>query len=268
MVVNIVSLLEKLGFSTYEAKSYLALLKENPSSAYQIAKQAAIPSSKIYGVLEKLKREALVIEFQEKGKKSYQALSADQLIKNLRQNYNSILDKLAELLPKWEEKAALSAIWNLDQEKTVIEKLKQMITGSQKELLLSLWPQEYYKIHNELEEVQNRGNKIAMVHFGKLDSQIQQSFYHPLEDVLSAEKGGRFLLCLSDGQEALTAFFSRQNSEGAYSRNKGFVMMAEDYIKHDIYLTRLVRDFNPELIQYYGERYQRLRNIFSSEERG
>ena len=40
--------LTQLGFSEYEARTYTALLKENPLTAYEIAKFSEIPTSKIY----------------------------------------------------------------------------------------------------------------------------------------------------------------------------------------------------------------------------
>ena len=49
MVVNsamdtAISKLARLGFTNYEAKAYTALLKENPLTAYEIAKNSGIPS--------------------------------------------------------------------------------------------------------------------------------------------------------------------------------------------------------------------------------
>ncbi|WP_312432360.1 helix-turn-helix domain-containing protein [Lacrimispora sp.] len=40
--------LTQFGFSTYEAKAYLALLQKNPAIGYEVSKIAKIPTAKIY----------------------------------------------------------------------------------------------------------------------------------------------------------------------------------------------------------------------------
>ena len=40
-----IQLIQQLGFSAYEAKAYTALLACQPASAYELARQAAIPSA-------------------------------------------------------------------------------------------------------------------------------------------------------------------------------------------------------------------------------
>jgi hypothetical protein len=46
--------LNAIGFTEYEAKVYLALLKEHPSTGYQISKMAGIPRSMVYEALGRL----------------------------------------------------------------------------------------------------------------------------------------------------------------------------------------------------------------------
>ncbi len=53
--------------------------------------------------------------------------------------------------------------------------------------------------------------------------------------------------------------------EGAWSMNRGFVMMAEDYIKHDVYIMKIVGRFSGLLRKKFGSRYEKLRDIFKDE---
>ena len=62
-----------------------------------------------------------------------------------------------------------------------------------------------------------------------------------------------------------TVFKGRQ-VEGAWSKNLGFVTLAEDYIKHDIYIMKIIERFKDMLIARFGENYHRLRDIFKDEE--
>ena len=63
----------------------------------------------------------------------------------------------------------------------------------------------------------------------------------------------------------ISADFSAQ---GAWSASAGFVLLAEDYIKHDIYIMKIVRRFDGELTARFGAGYAKLRDIFSDEEVG
>jgi HTH-type transcriptional regulator, sugar sensing transcriptional regulator len=53
--------------------------------------------------------------------------------------------------------------------------------------------------------------------------------------------------------------------DGAWSRNESFVTVAEDYVKHDVYITKVTRFLGPEVVARFGENYSRLRDVFNSE---
>ncbi|MBW2364395.1 MAG: hypothetical protein JRF25_04815 [Deltaproteobacteria bacterium] len=96
-----------------------------------------------------------------------------------------------------------------------------------------------------------------------------QIFKHPIEDTIYNEKGGRGFVIIADSKEALMAtVFEENRVEGAWSVNKGFVTLAEDYVKHDIYIMKIVRRFDRQLIERFGENYVKLRDIFNDEETG
>lgn len=46
--------LQKLGFSPYECKAYVGLLKNSPVTGYEVSKRTGVPRSMIYEVLGKL----------------------------------------------------------------------------------------------------------------------------------------------------------------------------------------------------------------------
>ena len=60
--------------------------------------------------------------------------------------------------------------------------------------------------------------------------------------------------------------FSKDEVDGAWSKNRGFVTLAEDYIKHDIYIMKIVRRYDEALISTFGKGYTMLRDIFSDKE--
>ncbi|HDL19432.1 MAG TPA: TrmB family transcriptional regulator, partial [Bacteroidetes bacterium] len=47
MLGYLIELMKQLGFTNYEAKTYLYLLKNNPATRYELSKYSAVPRSAI-----------------------------------------------------------------------------------------------------------------------------------------------------------------------------------------------------------------------------
>ena len=45
---------KELGFTVYEAKTYVALLQNSPVTRYELSKNSGVPRSAIYGVIQQL----------------------------------------------------------------------------------------------------------------------------------------------------------------------------------------------------------------------
>jgi len=267
MVVNIVSNLTTIGFSEYEARAFAALSQRNPATAYEVAKSSGIPSSKIYEVLFKLRERGIVTELAENSKKRYIPIDPHEFIETYRTHFEITLNTLSTEFANIYDKQDVSYIWNITDYTSFIQRARRMISKASDHLLVSTWRQEASELHDELSHGDRRGIKIAVVHFGKPEIALGQIFQHPIEDTLYQEKGGRGFSMVADSKEALTCSIYRDNTlEGAWSKNHGFVTLAEDYIKHDIYIMKIVRRFDQMLIYKFGTGYSRLRDVFSDSE--
>ena len=125
--------------------------------------------------------------------------------------------------------------------------------------VISAWGDEVKALAGSLSEREGKV-PMALVHFGTPTISFGQTYEHPIADTLYAERGGRGFSLVADGRIALVAtFFEDGHVEGAWSKNPGFVLLAEDYIKHDIYIMKIVRRFNQELEGKFGPGYAALR---------
>ncbi len=263
MVVNIIEQLRETGLSDYEARAYMTLLEEHPLTAYECAGQAGIPTSKIYGVIRKLEERELVLELVEKNKKRYIPQDPEEYISSYRFRMEKVLKTLSSELKTPRPKKEVSYVWNLTDRNTFLERAEKMISRSRKTVLISLWGEELSELAPLLKKRENEGIRTAVVHFGPSSIKGSNIFEHPIQDTLYQEKGGRGFTLVCDGEEALSGTFSENSTDGAWSRSKGFVTLAEDYIKHDIYIMKIVQRFDRELTDCYGEGYALLRDIFS-----
>jgi sugar-specific transcriptional regulator TrmB len=268
VVNNIKEALQAVGFSEYEARAYVSALVLKAGSAYEIARDAKIPTSKIYETIARLKEKRLLFEAAQGGKKKYVPLSGEEFLAQARSLSEKRFEALARDLEGLPAGGDVSFIWNIAEYDVLVEKSNRLVREAKESILLSLWPEEFERIFVELVKSEKRGVKIAIIHFGEQPKQrVGTLFPHPIEDTLYAERGGRGFTLVADSRTAVMGtMFQAGGVEGAWSANRGFVLLAEDYLKHDIYIMKIVERFDRELVRRFGKNYAKLRDIYSDRE--
>ncbi len=270
MVVN--STIEKLislGFSEYEARAYFELVRNNPATAYEIARSSGIPTSKIYEVLARLAEKGVVLITGSEDRKRYIPVPVNEFIESRKRKMSTLLDSIRDDLSALNGESDVSYLWNIKEYDYLIEKASRMITEAQTTLLVSGWRDEIEKLAGILHEKDKEGVRIATVYFGGSEPDLRagQVFQHPIEDTIYNERGGRGLVIIADDTVALMGtVLPEGRCEGAWSMNSGFITLAADYIKHDIYIMKIVRRFDDLLIRHFGQNYFKLRDVFHDEE--
>lgn len=260
-----ISRLSRLGFTNYEAKAYTALLKENPLTAYEIAKKSGIPSSKIYEVIRKLENRNTVQSIHSKNSKLFIPLSPDEFVQNFRLTVEDNLQVVSNALKGFKVGIDTSYTWHINSYDDIMVRAERMIRTARNTVLLLTWPDELSRITNTLHEALKQHVKIAIVHYGATNIKIGQIYQHPLNDTIYAEKGVRGFTLVTDSREALIGKLKDEHTEAIWSMNEVFVMNAEDYLRHDIYMIKILRRFNPILKETFGEKYEGLVNIYDDE---
>lgn len=266
---DMVSKLSELGFSGYEAKAYIALITEQPSTAYEIAKLSGIPTSKIYEVLGKLLEKRIIYPLNEEKNqtKRYIPLDPEEVLNHYMSNIKGLVGSLKKDFHKLSKPQEFRNIWDISEYTHLLDKAQRMIDSSKKILLISLWPEELDSLEKNLRAAEERGVQIALVHFGQPKKWVGQVYHHPIEDTLYTEQGGRGFVLVVDSYQVLMGTISQNGqTEGACSQNKGFVSLAENYLKHDVYITKIIKRFEKDLIKVFGKNYVMLRNVFKDEE--
>ncbi|HIG42161.1 MAG TPA: TrmB family transcriptional regulator [Gammaproteobacteria bacterium] len=268
-----IALIQQMGFTAYEAKAYLGLLSCQPASAYEVAKRSTVPTSKIYETLNKLVSKGVVQPTSSETKQSsgkrgqhYVALSPEDFSRQIQETALSQTRELLPLLELVHDSPGGDYIWPLTTRGQIVAKASEMIRQTRSSLLVSCWPEELSWLEQDLREAENQGAKIALVHFGPPTQTIGATYHHPVEKTLYEEKGGRGLTLVADSQVVLIANFRKIGSiDAAWSKTQAFVTVAEDYIKHDVYITKVTRFLNKEMLARFGANYEKLRDVFNAE---
>lgn len=234
-VNEIVFKLQQLGFSSYEAKAYYALLQKHPAHGYEVSKVAQIPPSKIYETLARLKSKGAVLDSNSDPVR-YIPVSPEVLLPRLKQGYVSVVEDLESRLQQVKPFPEVDLTWNLGDYKTVLDKIIELIDGASHTLLLSVWPDEAALIREFTAAAEKRGVDIIAGVFGDCPPVSKKTVN--LESCgYSSEKrlGKRLSVAVGDSREVVIGEIAGESSQGVWTTAPGIVLVAKEYIKHDIW---------------------------------
>jgi len=242
---SVLAHLQNLNFTQYESKAYLALLKQGGISGYELAKKSGIPASKIYQVLNRLIEKEVVIALDSEPVK-YTPVPPAEVLYRLRADFMYTLDtvspKLSELYRH--QHSSDNYIWNVSGRPAIINKVNDFINEAVKKIHLSVWDEEIAEIEDSLKQARRRKISIAIVHYGEKKLNIGLEFRHGREHIIRRQRGARRIALEVDEQKVILAHFLEDGSCNAvWTTNKGLVLLAKDYIIHDIYTIRMAEKF-------------------------
>jgi len=254
-----------LGLSENEARAYIALLSENPLTAYEVAKKSGIPSSKIYEVMRKLDNRSMVQSIHGERSKGYVPVPPDEFINNYRSDLEESLETLNSELSDLKTGIDTSYTWHIKDYEGLLFKARRMINTAETSLLMQLWPDEMESLYTVIEHAEARGVKIAILHYGATNLKVGQVYKHPIEGSIFTENNSRGFALVADSKEALLGKVSESSLDMIWSMNEGFVLMTEDYIRHDIYFIKTARRFAPLLKARFGDNFEKLRDVYNDD---
>jgi sugar-specific transcriptional regulator TrmB len=205
--------LVEIGFTEYEAKAYVALLRLGPASGYQVAKESGVPRSTIYEILAKLVVRGAVLTQSFAEQVRYAPVPPDRLLGRIRRELEGNLDALDHELKGMAGSAAPPGnTWNLSGRNNLFSYARQMIEGAQKEVALLVGDDdELDQLSPQLQEAWARGMALVVISPTPYDAGDVPVMAHSLGPGLRQILGHGFTLVV-DGREALMGEVDRSQS--------------------------------------------------------
>ena len=100
---DIIQKLQSLGFSQYEAKAYVSLVRQGPTSAYQVSKESGIPRARIYEILNGLQEEGIVLKEEINDSIQYSPLPVDVFLESVQSKWNNTYQSVSQTLKQFEK---------------------------------------------------------------------------------------------------------------------------------------------------------------------
>jgi len=260
-------ILENLGFSSYQSKAFLALLRRHPMNGYELSKLSGIPTSKIYGVLAELKNGGFVVSDESSRPLRYDPIPLDDLSRKLRSAYDSAIGYLEEELRRVAPLPDLALSWNLADYGSVLGKISELLGRAEASAMLSVWPEELELLRADIEGARARGVKLVVGTFGKAEG------LGPLALDISGcggssrrRIGSRLTVAAADMSEVvISEIVDEERTVGLWTRSREIALVAREYMRHDIWGRALIDELGEEAFKALCQQSELLSYLIDNE---
>ena len=239
--------LVKIGFSEYEAKAYLALLRESPVTGYQLSKQSGVPRSMIYEVLGKLTARGAAMTLRKGGSTQYAPVPAVEFLDQLHRDHKELVVSLKDDLAVLTSAPDLEYVWNIEGPENVMAKAEEMIRQAKTRIYLALLPATFSDLQPALEKAIRRRVKVVIYTTGDLTLPDAQVVVAPVFEDAYDRVEGLMLILVIDGEEVLIGEqMTATQARASWTSSPLLVFIAEHHLRTDPYL--------PQILALLGDR--------------
>lgn len=256
--------LQDLGLNDYEARAYIALLRLQPATAYEVSKEANLPKANSYTVLESLSKKEAVQPVSE-GPVRYMAVPPERLFDSIAEKTARRCDRVKEGLSKLAEAPRHEYVWSINGAEAVSERIHQMIRDARDHVWIKASEDSIEPYRNSLRDAADRGVEILIILFG---ADPQRFRFGSRTKVWLHEGNGvpvgnsPFLITMTrDFEEALLAEV-RDQTYGSYTRSRPLVTVADTLIRHEIYFAEIFEVMGEEIQERFGPALFELRQKY------
>ncbi|WP_422368687.1 TrmB family transcriptional regulator [Pelagibius sp.] len=256
--------LQVLGFSSYEARVYVALLHTNPATAYELSKVADIPRANVYGALTSLSTK-MAVQLIGQRPARYIPVDPGDLMRRIARETSGRCDEVAAKLSKLDTTESHHYVLDIAGRKHIQAKTNEIIASARDRIYLKA-SQDVLEPHRAaLCDAAEHGVRVFIVLFGDDPDRyrVGPSVTVHLHEGDGERRGvaDNLLTIAADGTQALTANVSG-DFYGVHTQSPPVVSMAETVIRHDLYLAEFFTALRPEIEANFGPRLSELRARF------
>ena len=198
---DLVQKLKDLGFNSYEAKVYLALLKKYPATGYEVSQIADIPQSRAYDALKSLVNEKIAIISEGKPQK-YSPLAPKELTQRFKRKITSTIEFLDKKLPNVKEDYS-EPIHSITGYENNISKLKEVIKNAKNSIYIEIWNEDFKLLENTLREAYDKGVDLKIVGLNSIKTNFGMIYNHEGAREIENAIGSRLIYLVIDNIEGI-----------------------------------------------------------------
>lgn len=195
-----------------------------------------MPPSKIYETLQKLKNRGAVIDSQTQPTLYLPvepAIFFRRIQAETEKTIESLVDDLSDLSPA----QSFQVTWNLASATRINEKLIEIISAATHSVYASVWPEQIDSLNSVLTDAMSRGVHVVVATFGDCQPAANES-YNLESCAVNVQARTKAKLCtvVTDDKEVVIGELTddSETSKGVWTQTRSVVLVAKEYIRHDI----------------------------------
>lgn len=236
----VIRALRASGMSLYEARIYLGLVQHGPQNGNELSKAAGVPSSKVYALLDKMAQEGIVHAIRKGSTTEFVCISPRELVERLRQQFNEPIDFLDQTLPKLATFEPASEVFVMTGRPAILENCRYLLNGAERDVSISIWPDEYRELADAFEATEARGVQIFGMFYGQELPTAGSWLAHSYQEIVAGRIHGRILTVVADREEAIVAHLPEHGEpSGVRTRSPALTLITQEYLHHDYVLQRM-----------------------------
>jgi sugar-specific transcriptional regulator TrmB len=254
---NLIDKLKELGFNSYEAKVYLALLKHHPATGYEISKESGVPQARAYDTLKALETRNVVVAIGGKPV-TYMPVRPDELLDRWERSFQGSIRYLRDALPSLADETVEPVI-NMRGQESIFKHALEMVANARHSIFIELWDLDLTVLCQALIAAKERGVNVNVVGFDDCRLEGIEVYQHsPIEQSLMT---GRWLIMSVDDVEGMVSTIGKGDHppQAVVTRNPGIVLVIKELIVHDIFLLDVEKNLRKEIESFYGSNMLMLR---------
>jgi HTH-type transcriptional regulator, sugar sensing transcriptional regulator len=236
-----------LGFSSQEARVYVALLQQPYATGYELAKSTGLQRANVYHVLAGLVERSMVARASDDSPVRFVAHPPADVLGRIKrqtaQRADSLIEDLGALTAP-EEQAAFT----LRDRTAIIDRTVALVAEAQQRIAVCGWIDDLDWLALPLRAASQLGRRVVVNIFGDAPLDFGEVYRH---EPAGRTVGGHLLTVAVDFSAALVASFD--DPPGAvFTRNPALVRVVEKLIRDETYMAAIYERFGTELEQAFG----------------
>ncbi|MGH8228980.1 MAG: TrmB family transcriptional regulator [Steroidobacteraceae bacterium] len=248
MALDTITALQRLGFTEYEARAYVALLEGGELTGYELAKRSGIPRPNVYPVLEKLiDRGAACRRLDESGQR-YAPVPPKQLLAGVEAGQRRVLADAGDVLARHPQAQPSSGVYSLSGPQLLI-KARQLIESCERSLLIAIQPAEAAQLADSLRGASARGVTVTTLCLTGCERECGGCTGSVHRHPVVPSGGPRWLIVVADGGTSLVGELDAAAADGALTQHRPAVALAAAYVRQTIALAMLGYELAADSLQ-------------------
>jgi sugar-specific transcriptional regulator TrmB len=257
---SVIDALMDLGFSQYEARTYIGLIGREPMTGYAIAKDTQVPQPKVYETLGRLVERGAVLQASDSPAKFIAVAPSRvlaQLESTMRQRISTVELEISRMRTSANDLTPLRPYQEGLSWTALCAAARDLISITESKVYLSGHSAHLDALSDVVRRADDRRVRVNVLCFGDPPFVLKNGaiLRHESTDqlVYPHHQARHLALACDDGLAVWALARDGKNWEGIWSDSDPLLAaLVKGFIRHDLFLQRMYHDFTDEIVGRYG----------------